>query len=179
MEANRLHLLPKSVEGFENIGSWLEEKREDAHAAFKSYRDSENRIWNKNIFSDEFDADHPRFNFFGITEFTVYHFSMGFVSGFFHRDVEEELHMCLDDMGDWGEGLKMFKDALVQLKKNPAGFMTNWQLMQEAWNFGQDIVHNDDLTSFGACSGFANEFKEAFEWIMRHLNPAVWVANLI
>lgn len=51
---------------------------------------------------------------------------MGFVSGFFERNVEEELHTCLEDMSDWQEGAKMFTDLIKQLNENPSGFMTNF-----------------------------------------------------
>lgn len=83
MEANRLHLLPKTEEGLENIGGFLNEKRENLHERMANYRNSEHRSWNVNMFTGEFDEDHPKLNIFGITEFTLYHFMMGFVSGFF------------------------------------------------------------------------------------------------
>ena len=146
--------------------------------SFTNYRNAEHRHWNATIFSGDFDPENPRFHFFGITEFTIYHYSMGFMSGFFKRDVEKELHTCLSDMSEFGDGMKLIKDFVEQLKENPGGMLSNWQLMQEAWNFGYDLTHNDDMRDFGACTGFVNEFREAFEWLMRHLNPAVWIAGL-
>lgn len=56
------------------------------------YRNSGDRVWGENIFSHEFDPNHPYFHFFGMTEYTVYNWSMGFSSGFLAKDVEKELH---------------------------------------------------------------------------------------
>lgn len=51
--------------------------------------------------------------------------------------------------------------------------------MQEMYNFGQSITKNDDMRDFGACNALVDDFREAFNWMLRHLNPAVWVASLV
>ena len=38
---------------------------------------------------------------------------MGFASGFFAKDIEKNLHTCLDDINNWEDGLKIVTDVIA------------------------------------------------------------------
>jgi len=104
---------------------------------------------------------------------------MGFASGFFAKDLEKNLHTCLDDINNWEDGLKIVTDVIAQLKKSPMGFTTNFELMQEMWSFSRKLSSDDDSEmNIDACRNFVSIYQEMYEYVIDHLNPMVLIAKL-
>ena len=104
---------------------------------------------------------------------------MGFASGFFAKDIEKNLHTCLDDINNWEDGLKIVTDVIAQLKKSPMGFTTNFELMQEMWSFSRKLSSDDDSEmNIDACRNFVSIYQEMYEYVIDHLNPMVLIAKL-
>ena len=68
-----------------------------------------------------FDTTHPMINFLGYTEWSLYDYGVGFASGFFKKDLQNEWSQCVLGFPTFG---KRFYDVGVKLtSQNWADFM--------------------------------------------------------
>ena len=65
-----------------------------------------------NPLAQYFDPEHPHVHVAGLTEFTVYHFVVGFMSGVYGRDVEHEWITCFTDLGEFQEAIQLIEDIV-------------------------------------------------------------------
>lgn len=81
-------------------------------------------------------------------------------------------------MENWEDGLKMVNDIIAQLKTSPMGFTTNFELMQEMWNFSRKLSSDDGSLGIDACEDFVSIYKEMYTFVLNHLNPMVIIAAI-
>ena len=126
-----------------------------------------------------FDTSHPLINFLGFTEWTVYDYGVGFASGFFKKDMQNEWAQCIQGAPDIGKRIYNVGQKVVnQNWLDITNVLMNLSLWQEIFNLGMDVFRQGPA-DFKACSAIFDEFNQVFAFIVKHLDIAQTGINIV
>merc|ERR1712178_461423 len=118
------------------------------------------------------------FKILGFSDLSMLNYGLGFATGIYGRDVEEEWHECL------GGPLMMFRDMLklgIQFMSqdftNILGVLTNFVLLQQIVDLFFKAI-KEGPTDIKACGGIYTEMGETFQFVLKHANPASLLTNV-
>lgn len=132
-------------------------------------------------FGNPFDTKNrkPMFSVLGFSELSVLDYWMGFASGVFGKDVREEWNECLGGPLTIIEDiLKITFEFMGQDFTNIMGVISNLALLTKIATLIAQIF-TELPNSVQACSGVYTEAADTTQFVIKHLNPASLLTNVV